>query len=261
MTEKLAKHERQERILHRLKNDVSVRVITLAEQFGVTTETIRRDINELTDRGLVDRTYGGAVSKSLTAEPNIQERQLSHVTERQKLAAHAASMIGEGDVLMIDSGSTTYHFARALANLMTPVTILTNCLPIAQSFDGVAGTRIILCPGDYSGDEKGVYGQHTTAFLDRFQANKAIISAGGITGSGVSDADPEASWIKRKMIERSEQVFLLMNHQKLDNRMFDTVCPLDDIDDLVVDQHPESAIAQALGNAGIRIHVASERTG
>ena len=254
---RLSKNERWERILSRLNNDVTVRISALAEQFGVTTETIRRDIDELTEQGLVSRTYGGAASRSLTAEPNLLQRRERHVAERQRIAQLAVSLVQPGDVIMIDSGSTTYQFALALSARPIELTALTNCLPIAQNLGGIRDVRVILCPGAYSKTENAVYGQETTAFLDRFQANKAVIGAGGLGNSCVTDADAEASWIKRKMIEKSEHTILVVDHSKFDLQLFDRVCPLEHIQDIVVDRDPPEKLKRALLAAPVQIYVAN----
>jgi len=239
-----------------LNSEVTVRISSLALQFGVTTETIRRDIDELTEQGLVIRTYGGAASKSLTAEPNLIQRREHNVAERIRVAQLAVSLVDPGDVLMVDSGSSTYQFARALALRTLELTVLTNCLPVAQSLGGITGFHVILCPGTFSETENAVFGQDTTAFLDRFHANKAVIGAGGITEHNVTDADASAGWIKKKMIERSERTILLLNHSKFDNPLFDNVCPITDICDLVADREPPEALARALGAAPVRMHIA-----
>lgn len=254
---RLSKNERWERILSRLNNDVTVRISALAEQFGVTNETIRRDIDELTKQGLVSRTYGGAATRSLTTEPNLLQRRERNVAERRQIAQLAVSLVKPGDVLMIDSGSTTYQFARALSARPIELTVLTNCLPIAQSLGGITGFRVILCPGTYSETENAVYGQETTAFLNRFRANKAVIGAGGITVNSVTDADAEASWIKRKMMAMSERTILLLDHSKFGNKMFDQVCPLSNIADLVVDRHPPERLVRALQVVPVQVHVAN----
>ena len=255
MTERLLKRQRQERILNHLGSEVSVRINSLAEQFGVTTETIRRDIDELTRKGLVNRTYGGAVSKSLTTEPDIQQRQRDNTVERKRIALHAAALVESGDVLMIDSGSTTGYFAKALADRMIPLTILSNCIPVVQGFGDIPEIKIIMCPGDYRHSENGVYGQQTTAYLERFKANKAIIGAGGISENGITDVDPEASWVKRKMMAQSERTLLLLDHDKFGKCMFDNICALEDIDDLIVDSKPPNEICHALEAASVTLHI------
>ncbi len=257
MPSRLSKSQRHERILERLGSDVTVRISTLADQFDVTTETIRRDIDELTDKGLVDRTYGGAASKSLSSEPAMEQRRLTQVAERERIGACAASLVKPDDVVMIDAGSTTLHFARALAACDFGLTILTNCLAVAHVLGPIRRIRVMLCPGEYRETESGLYGEETTAFLDRFMANKAIIGAGGLTGDSVTDVDSQASWIKLKMIERAEESFLLIDHSKFEARLFSTVCKLSRLDNIVTDRTPPRNIGTAIDDAHVKLHVAS----
>jgi len=257
MNDRLTKKERQERILERLGSDVTVRISTLAEQFNVTTETIRRDIDELTDRGLVDRTYGGAASKSLSSEPAMEQRRLTHVEERERIGSCAAGLIEPGDVVMIDAGSTTLHFARALASLDMDLTILTNCLAVAHVLGSIRRIRVMLCPGEFREAESGLYGEETATFLDRFTANKAVIGAGGVLDDEITDADSQAAWVKRKMIERSEKSILLLDHSKFGTRLFSTVCTASQLDHIVLDRTPPPQMASICRNAGLQVHIAS----
>ncbi len=254
--ERLAKKERQERILERLNSDVTVRILTLAELFGVTTETIRRDIDALTDQGLVSRTYGGAASMSLSSEPDMERRTLSQVAERERIAAFAAQMISPGDVLMVDAGSSTAYFARALAARHIELTILTNCLPVARTLGTIKSVSVILCPGNYRETESGTFGHETTDFLERFTANRAIISAGGLNVGQISDADTQACAVKRKMIERAEQATLLMDSSKFGKQLFSTLGSLDTVTDLITDAAPTRDIKSALRKNNVQVHVA-----
>lgn len=256
MSDRLSKRQRQERILERLGSDVTVRISTLADQFDVTTETIRRDIDDLTDKGLVDRTYGGAASKSLSREPAMEQRRLKQVAERERIASYATSLIEPGDVVMIDAGSTTLHFARALAIGDMELTVLTNCLPVAYALGPMPKIRVMLCPGEFRETEGGLYGEETIDYLDRFMANKAIISAGGIAGDEVTDADSRASSVKRKMIERATESVLLLDHSKYEIRLFSTVCHLSLLDNMVVDCPPPGKLETALRNARVQFHIA-----
>src|SRR3982751_1934631 len=90
--DRLNKRERQDRILARLGNDVAVRISTLADDFQVTTETIRRDLDELSGRGLISRTYGGAAARSLAGEPGVHLRSQAYLRERRRIGAVAATL-------------------------------------------------------------------------------------------------------------------------------------------------------------------------
>lgn len=255
MTRRIAKTERQRRIVDRLKRQVTVRILALATEFGVTTETIRRDIDELTGRGLVSRTYGGATSPSLIEEPGYLQRETARVPQRRRIAAAAIGLVSAGDVLMVDSGSTTAQFARALGERSLAVTVLTNGIAVARAADRNDQAKIILCPGEYRERELGVYGEATTDFLGRYRANLAIIGAGGLTAGTVTDQDSGACWVKRTMIARAERRVLLIDSAKFGAELFNTICPLADIDDIVTDATPGSAIAAAIAAAGTRLHV------
>ncbi len=123
-----------------------MRVATLAKTFDVTTETARRDLDEMAERGALKRTYGGGASRSLTDEPGIGIRSRTHAVERGVIARAAAQMVEPGDALMIDGGSTTRIFAQSLATRELHLTVVTNCLPVARALGANPHCRVVLCP-------------------------------------------------------------------------------------------------------------------
>lgn len=253
--ERLDREERHRRIIGELKSNPTVRISHLAEAFGVSTETVRRDIDSLSSRGLVERTYGGAAAP-MGREPTVRERTASMVAERQRIAAVAIQAIAPGDVVMIDSGATTHHLAQAIAAAGLEATVITNGLEIAEEVGASSAVRVILCPGAYSAHEKGVYGQDTCDFLARFHANVAFTSAGGITEGGVTDVDSNACWIKRSMFKRAERRIFMMDNAKFNVRLLEVVMPLGEVTDLVVDKPLPEKLAEAAKAAGITTVVA-----
>ena len=194
----MKREERFDRIIASLRHSPAVRISSLAEEFEVSVETVRRDIDELSRRGLVDRTYGGAALRLMAHEPEVNERRGQLVEERLRIGDYAASLVAPGDVLMIDSGSTTTHFARRLAEAATRgVTVLTNAPAVAQAAAKNPTLRVVLCPGDYDPHEGGVFGPEATHFLTRFRADKTFIGASGLTVSGPYEADSPVSWPSR----------------------------------------------------------------
>jgi len=111
MRARRAKSDRQARILAELNRAPSLRVADLAEHFEVSTETIRRDLDELTEQGLLNRTYGGAV-RPLSSEPSLSERHSYFIAERERIACAAVHLIKTGRVFIMGSGATTVHVAR-----------------------------------------------------------------------------------------------------------------------------------------------------
>jgi len=259
---KLKKAQRHQRILSELRSSPTVRISKLAEVFGVTTETVRRDVDELSQNGLVDRTYGGATVTSMGSEPTIDIRASAHRGERERIARRAVSLLEGDEVLMIDSGSTTTQFATRLVAAIreestVKMTIVTNSLGVARILGTNASVRTVLCPGDYDTHEAGIFGPETLDFLRRFRADSAIIGAGGITTEGITDVNSNSSWVKRVMLERTNRSLLLVDHSKFDTNHLEVVCTLDRLTDMVTDSKPGRVLSAALREAKVKVHVAT----
>ncbi|GGG27559.1 DeoR family transcriptional regulator [Caldovatus sediminis] len=254
------KEQRHRRILAALATDPTVRISALAAEFGVSAETVRRDVEELSRLGMVRRTYGGASLPHAGVQPEIGERERMAVAERARIGAAAAALVEPGAVLMVDAGSTTAHFARALAARGTAATVLTNSLAVAQAFaarpDG--GVRVLLCPGELYAAERAVYGPDTDEFLRRFNADLCLIGASGLTAEGPTDVERRACWVKRAMLARAARRVLLVDGGKFDAPHLERVCPLAALTDLVTDRAPPAELGRALERAGVRVTIAGE---
>jgi DeoR/GlpR family transcriptional regulator of sugar metabolism len=255
LTRKLKKVERQERILGELRAAPAIRISGLAQEFGVSTETIRRDLGELSQRGMLSRTYGGAAARPFGAEPALSERYKEYVAERERIGALAARAIKPGQVLMIDCGSTNVHFARRLSAELRDLTVITNSFGVATVLATNPTIRVIMCPGKYNGREGSVFGADAESFLQRFNANIAVIGASGLTSEGPNDVNPEAATIKRAMIARAETNILLIDHSKFNVLTLETVCSLAEIGLIVTDCAPEGALARALKRADVAVEI------
>lgn len=257
MSHKLRKDERQTRILEELRGTPHVRISTLADKFDVTTETIRRDLDALSAKGLVDRAYGGASARPMGVQPSAYERRAEHVEERSRIGAAAAALLDPGEVLMIDAGSTTAELAQRLIHAGLSLTIVTNCYQVATAL--VAGdTRVVVCPGEFDGREAAVFGTDTVDFLRRFHANKTFIGASGVAADGFSDVNRSAVSIKRTMIERADEAWLLADHSKFDARLLEVVAPLGALTGIVCDREPTGALRSAIDRNGLRLVVADK---
>ena len=257
----VSKNERHERILLELKARPTVRISELAEEFGVTTETVRRDVDEMSRKGLVDRTYGGAAVTPLGSEPTFDIRERVYRDERTRIAKHALSMVKFDEVLMVDAGSTTTEFASQLAaaisdNSPKKITVITNSISVARALGASKSIRTVLCPGDYTSHDAAVSGPATLAFLRQFHANTAIIGAGGITTEGITDVSSGGCWVKRTMLERAGRLILLADRRKFGVNQSEVVFGLNQVDDLVTDEEPSQDLSNALVSANVRVNVA-----
>jgi DeoR/GlpR family transcriptional regulator of sugar metabolism len=205
----------------------------------------------LSRAGAVRRTYGGASVVQAGLQPELSSRERMAVAERARIGAAAAALVEPGSVVMLDAGSTTTHFARALAARGIPATVLTNSLNAAVELASAPGEglSVVLCPGDVSAAERGVYGSETEAFLRRFNADLAVIGASGLTEEGPCEAISRAAWVKRAMLARAPRRMLLADSGKFGRGLLDCVCPLGELTDLVTDSPPPAGLAAALRRA------------
>ena len=252
---RLTKKERHALILSEVRRSASIRISKLARRIGVAGETIRRDLIELGDAGLINRTYGGATISLVTTEPVISERGLTLVDERARIGRGAAGLVEKGQIVMIDGGSTTYEVARSLSQLKRDLTIITNSTGVASVAGANPTFRVLLCPGTYDSREGSVMGEDTVEFVRRYNADVAIIGASGLSADGPSDMISGAAAVKRAMISRSLSTVLVVTHDKFGRSSLERICGLDDIADIVTDSEPKADLRTAAEQAGTELHV------
>lgn len=243
---------RQEQIVAELRLYPARRVNELAERFEVSAETVRRDLAELDERGLISRTYGGAI-RPVAYEPALAERQELMTDERERIAALAAAQIERNDILMIGGGATALHFARQAAAIQEPLTVITHALSIAMVLAINPLIKVLILPGQYDGREGLIHGADTIDALHHFRANKAILGASGLTSEGPNDAAIGPGLIYGAMMRRSSQTFILADHSKFDRPSLTVYGPWLPSVTLITDQAPSGELAEVLTDAGVRV--------
>ena len=251
---KRPKSERQARILAELNSAPSLRVAELAGRLGVSTETIRRDLDEMTEQGLLNRTYGGA-TRPLGKEPSISERHTLFVAERERIARATMPLIKGDRVLMIGSGSTTTHVAQRIAIEMRDITVITHAFGVATLLSINPTIKVLMLPGDYHATEGSTVGAHTIAFLSSFYADHAILGASGLMPEGPSDASIECGAVYSAIVSRSASSILVADHSKQDRTFAARYANWRQISHLVTDVAPKGPLAAALQQAKVAIHV------
>jgi DeoR/GlpR family transcriptional regulator of sugar metabolism len=226
-----------------------------AALLDVSTETVRRDLAELDERGLLNRTYGGAV-RPVFFEPGIAERETLMVAERERIAAAAVKLVAPNDILMIGGGATTLHFARRLAAGHNHLTILTHALSVAVALAANPFHKILILPGQYDGREALIHGPDTIDALQRYRASKAFLGASGLTAEGPSDASLGPGLIYGAMMRRSTETIILADHSKFDRPSLAVYGPWSSNVQLVTDLAPRGELLSAITEAGSRIVVA-----
>jgi len=252
---KAGKSGRQEQIVADLRLHPAIRVNELAERLGVSAETIRRDLAELDERGLINRTYGGAM-RPVVYEPGLAERQALMVEERERIAARAVREVERNDILMIGGGATTLQFAHRLAQQQEPLTVITHAFSIAMALSVSPMITILMLPGQYDGREGLIHGADTIDALQRFRASTAFLGASGLTPEGPNDAAVGPGLIYGAMMRRSAQAFVLADHSKFDRASLTVYGRWSSTLSLICDLPPADELAAALSEAAARVIVA-----
>ncbi|ETX13937.1 DeoR family transcriptional regulator [Roseivivax halodurans JCM 10272] len=251
----MKKADRRRQILLELRLKPHVRVSELAAQFGVTTETVRRDMEELSEAGLLNRAHGGASAAAPGIHRDMDERRLERVAERERLGRFAASLVSDGDTIMIDAGTTTMELARALAFAERRVTAITNSLQVAMMLGQNARASVRLAPGTYMREEAALVGIETCEYLARYNVDACFLGAAGLSEVGVTEAVDGFDAIKRTMMCQSGARHFLIDSSKFGRTHFSRVASCAEIGTLVTDMPPAGSLAAALPETEVRILV------
>ncbi|WP_050527307.1 DeoR/GlpR family DNA-binding transcription regulator [Pseudorhodobacter aquimaris] len=249
----LKKTDRHSQILLELRLAPHVRVVDLAAQFGVTTETVRRDIADLSAQGLLQKSHGGASPCASGTHRVLDERQRERLEERRRLAHKAAHLVQDGQNLMVDAGSTVMEFARALVVLHRQVTVITNSLQVAMILGSSEKARVIMTPGTYLNDEAALVGAETCEFLRRYYVDACFLGASALSEAGVSESIDSFAAVKCRMMEQSVTRHFLIDGSKFGQRHLVKIADSSEIGCLVTDRRPDGELACALGRGNTRI--------
>jgi DeoR/GlpR family transcriptional regulator of sugar metabolism len=232
--------ERQERIVALLEEREALLTQKIADQLGISLATVRRDLIELAQRGLVIRTHGGAMrpSRSLAQEPAFASKTARMREEKIRIAAHVADMVEDGSTLIVDAGTTTLEVARRLAGRRIVVIALD--LPAAQELSQ-GQTEVLLCGGRVRSNSYSITGPWAEEHLRDLRADLFIMGAHAVDERGVSNAGLEEAMVKMLALKASTKTILVADHTKFGQRAMVQVCPTSEIDLVVTDKGSDQA--------------------
>jgi len=254
MSKKTGRHSR---ILDVLEANPAIRVNALADDLGVSTETVRRDLAELDETGLIKRTYGGAV-RATVFEPALVERLKLHVQERERVARHAVTLLSDIKSLFIGGGATTMHFARALRSIDHPLTVLTPALSIAMELASNPLIEVMSLPGVVEPKEGLVHGAETLKAISQFRTQIAVVGASALDEAGVSEALLSAAQVYAAMIESADQTFVLADRSKFGSRSLQLITGWNPNIMLLADTHLDTNLHDQIESQGGKIVIADE---
>ncbi len=254
--------QRHQLIQEYLERQQIARISALKDLLGVSEATIRRDLEWLERKGVLERTRGGAIlSARVAIEPAFTQRTLSHAHEKRLIGVAAASLIESGDTVFINSGTTTTEVLRALASRsdLSDLTVITNNIVGAlEARDGQF--EVILLGGTVRYVANSVIGSFATDMLRQAYASKAIIGVEGISPRyGCTTPSTSEAEIARLMIERTRgKIILVSDYSKWGKVSNFEIVPLEEIDILVCDAGLDREARDELRGHGVQVLIARE---
>ncbi len=230
----------------------------LSKKFEVTSQTIRRDINELCDRGLLRRYHGGAGVASSVENVDYSTRKVLHHEEKIRIARMVAQQIPDNASLFLNIGTTTEEVAKALCNHKN-LRIITNNLNVAMLLSENPNFEVIVAGGVVRSD-RGVIGESTIDFVKQFKVDFGIIGISGIDNDGtLLDFDYREVRVAHAIIENARQVFLVTDHTKFSCNPMVRLCHISEINALFTDKEPPESIQISLKEAKVDLYVTDNR--
>ena len=259
---KTFREERLKHITERVLSGQPVYVNALAEEFDVSSSSIRLDLSELEARGILRRTHGGAILANamqgrLIAEKSpFEARKQQLQAEKEAIGRAAAALVADGDTLMMDGGSTTLHIARFLAD-KRGLTIVTNAVALLPDLLAIPDAQVYVTGGVLDRRFATLLGEVALDTIGRFRTAKVILGIDGISAdAGLTVTDPAVAATKRKMMEAGRQLIVISDHTKLNHVSLYTLAPLAAMHTLVTDAGAPPDDMDAIRAFGPRVIVA-----
>ena len=252
--------ERQGEILIQLNSHGSMKSTELAEYFKISLATIRRDLDEMQQKGLLRRVHGGAVA--LEAQRRAEDQYFQNRTDTQgekkeAIGKAAAALIGDGETVYLDIGTTVLEVARNLRD-RKKLTVITASLPVLNELADTE-VRVYSVGGRLRPKERALVGLEAQEMLKKFCVDKAIVSAGGVSAAnGLTDFNFDSAALKKQAIERARESVLVVDSSKFGKDVFAVVCGIGEMDTVVTDNDISEATRRELSDRNIRLILAEE---
>jgi DeoR family glycerol-3-phosphate regulon repressor len=247
-------------ILRILQEEGTCSVAELARRLDVSLESIRRDVAPLAQSGEVVKMHGAVSLPHHRGEAPFERRMRENAAAKRAIAKRVAERIGDGDTLMLDTGTTTSLIARELLKKRN-LTVVTNSSDVARTLATMNGNTVYMAGGQLHGDNGAAFGALAVEFVSRFRVRHAIISIGAIDAKlGPMDYHLDEAELARTVLSRGESRIIATDHSKFGRTALVSVCGFKDFDWLIADRHPPGEIAAALDLAGVRLDIARPET-
>src|SRR5580704_5643514 len=222
-------------------------VAELSAQFGVSADTIRRDLDLLSVHGFIRRTHGGAVPADYLVEggSSSAQRNGARIAEKTRIAQCASELIQDGESLILNGGSTTRLFAFELAG-KKDLTIVTNALGVPSALPRQAVRDIVVLGGEYRAESDSTVGSVAFCGAIAVSADSAVVGVGGITRDGLFAGLLQEATMTASIIGAARRTIVLADSTKFNHQLLGHIASLEQIDILVTDAEPPAELFRAL---------------
>lgn len=254
--ESLSLSERHEKILSMLNEKGSVSVMKLANYFGVSEVTIRKDLSTLEQQNRLYRTHGSAIPVSpYIGNRHINEKKKRNVSEKRAIGVAAARLIIEEDSIILGPGTTISAFAQELSPI-GKLTVITSSTPVTTILSQDGNINVYQLGGMTRCSSMSVVGPFAEEMLTHFNCSKLFIGVDGIDmESGITTTDTLEASLHRKMISAAEKVIVLADSSKFGRRGLSKICGLDEVDLIITDSGVQPSFLEQLAERNVEVIV------
>jgi DeoR family transcriptional regulator of aga operon len=246
--------ERRQHILLIAQNEGRVRVRDLSKALGISQITIRKDLDHLQAKGLLQRSHGGALPAQPGAlfDPSLKEKEKSHHSEKERIGVAAAEIVTEGQCVMLDSGTTTTAVAHALKRFSN-LTVITNAVNIAAELTGT-NFEVILTGGILRKNSFSLVGPLAEDMLAEMHADILFLGVDGFDLEiGLTTPNLLESRVNRAMANGATRVVLVCDSTKFNRRSLSRIVPVSGVHHVITDSNIPKPLVEALQNLNIEV--------
>ena len=256
--------QRQYEITELICREGRASIAQLADRFGVSGETVRRDLSVIAKTGKIRKVHGGAVAvRHPVRDESYAVRQVQSSYNKQKIGEYAARLLCDGDIIGIDSGTSAESFARAIYH-MRDLKVVTYSIPVATiladklaagDFEG----SVLLLSGTVNPETHTLGGAVTLTQLQGYHMDKVFVAATALSASGVMAGTEQDGLMSATLLRQGELAYVIAESEKLDRQSFFKIADYDELHGLITDdEHPMSAeLAEKITESGAELHTVS----
>lgn len=235
--------ERQNAIVDQVNREGSVRVKELSEQFEVTEDSIRKDLTLLEKKGLLKKTYGGAMKVRVNVHDHyVSQRIGKNLPDKQAIARKALSLIQDGDVIFLDISTVNLELAKLLIEENPAITVVTNMIDIMLAFTVQSRMKVIFLGGTFSEGKDGFVGALTNEEIRRFHFDKAFLGVVGVNlpENSVATYTAEDATTKSAVLKSSSKAYMMLESRKLSANGNYIYANADEFAGVILEKEPDS---------------------